>query len=70
MILFLVKNGFQKAHLDLQSKKSIASHFGTFQLTDESIDQPVIDLKVALKEKCVSENDFLILKEGESYTCD
>lgn len=56
-----------KAHLDLNSNLSIGMHYGTFQLTDEGIDDPIKDLeKAKLKYKIKSE-DFITLKIGKSY---
>ena len=55
------------AHRDLNSNKSIGIHFGTFQLTNEKIDDPVKDLKKAMAEYKISNDDFLILGQGESY---
>ncbi len=56
-----------EAHMDLNSKKSMGIHFGTFQLTYESIDQPVIDLKKALTNKQISETDFIVPEFGKTY---
>lgn len=53
------------AHIDLQAQESIAIHFNTFQLTDESIDQPVKDLRAAQLKHGVEEAGFVVLKEGE-----
>lgn len=53
-------------HQLLKSNTSIAIHFGTFPLSDEGIDQPQIDLKHALENAKLSENEFLLLKPGES----
>jgi L-ascorbate metabolism protein UlaG (beta-lactamase superfamily) len=39
-----------RAHRDLRSEHSIGMHFGTFQLTYEGIDQPLIDLGIALDQ--------------------
>jgi len=36
-----------RAHLDVGARKSIAMHFGTFQLTDEGINAPAEELTVA-----------------------
>lgn len=55
-----------KAHIDLQSKNTIGIHFGTFQLSEESINQPLIDLNAALHKYQVSAQNFYVLKEGES----
>lgn len=54
-----------QAHRDLRAERSIGMHFGTFQLTYEGIDQPVIDLQAALAEQGVSKDDFLLLEVGE-----
>ena len=55
------------AHMDLNTPKSMGLHFGTFQLTYESINQPVIDLKRALKDKQVPESDFIVPEFGETF---
>jgi L-ascorbate metabolism protein UlaG (beta-lactamase superfamily) len=54
------------AHRDLKAKQSIAIHFGTFQLTDEGIDDPVIGLQKAMAEKAINSDSFKVLKEGET----
>lgn len=53
-----------KAHQDLAPKRSVGIHFGTFPLTDEGIEQPVIDLEKA--KKTANINNFDVLKEGET----
>lgn len=55
-----------QAHLDLESRQSVGIHFGTFQLTYESIDQPVIDLGRALEQSGVSSEQFQVLAPGET----
>jgi L-ascorbate metabolism protein UlaG (beta-lactamase superfamily) len=57
-----------EAHLDLQTKKSIGMHFGTFQLTDEGIDDPVKKLIEARTQKGLIEENFTVLDHGESYS--
>jgi L-ascorbate metabolism protein UlaG (beta-lactamase superfamily) len=54
------------AHKDLGAKHSIAIHFRTFQLSDESIDQPVIDLQKAISAQQLAADAFVVLAEGES----
>lgn len=54
------------AHFDLKSKKTIGTHFGTFKLSDEAIDQPAIDLATARKKYNVSEGDFIATKNGQT----
>lgn len=54
-----------KIHLDVSSQNSIGTHFGTFPLADEGMDEPVADLKKALSRYNVNEERFVALKEGE-----
>jgi L-ascorbate metabolism protein UlaG (beta-lactamase superfamily) len=53
-----------RAHLDLEARISIATHFGCFKLTDEGIDDPVIDLAAALARHGVSTETFQVLETG------
>ncbi|MFS4457985.1 MBL fold metallo-hydrolase [Bdellovibrio sp. HCB2-146] len=52
-------------HKDLQAKKSVAIHWGTFRLSDEAMISPAEDLKKSLSEQRLSENDFILMKHGE-----
>jgi L-ascorbate metabolism protein UlaG (beta-lactamase superfamily) len=54
------------AHRDLGAKHSIGMHFGTFQLSAEAIDQPLVDLKRALAENRIPETEFVTLEVGET----
>tara|TARA_R110002050_G_scaffold412_5_gene2831 strand:+ start:21450 stop:22436 length:987 start_codon:yes stop_codon:yes gene_type:complete len=55
------------AHKDLKSKLSIGTHFGTFQLTDEPINQPVKDLQKALDDHKVAPDQFITLDFGQGF---
>jgi len=57
-----------QAHIDLEARQSMAIHFGTFQLTDEPHEQPVIDLKKALAERHVPSEKFVALSPGFRLT--
>jgi L-ascorbate metabolism protein UlaG (beta-lactamase superfamily) len=57
-----------QAHLDLAAPRSIAMHFGTFQLTPEGIDEPVRELAKALRERGVAADQFRAVEVGESLT--
>ena len=57
-----------QAHLDLNSKVAIPIHYASFQLTDEAIDQPLIDLETALQESKVQ--NFKVLEFGENFLID
>jgi L-ascorbate metabolism protein UlaG (beta-lactamase superfamily) len=56
------------AHLDLAPRRSVAMHFGTFQLTDEGIDAPIVALRAAQGRAGVPEDDFVVLGFGETRT--
>jgi len=55
-----------QAHLDLGSPRSIGMHFGTFQLTNEGIDEPVRALDEARRANSIPEEQFSTLAPGES----
>ena len=56
------------SHLELKSTQSIAMHFGTFQMSDEGIEEPVRDLKTALEKFGLGDRDFFILDQGASFS--
>ncbi len=62
------QDAFQ-AHKDLHAKCSMAIHYRTFRLTDESRERPEIDLKVAMKNSWKLMNPFVCLREGRRLTC-
>jgi L-ascorbate metabolism protein UlaG (beta-lactamase superfamily) len=53
-----------QAFLDLKSHFAIGLHFGTFQLTNEAIDAPVLDLGKALAERQVAPSLFVAPLNG------
>jgi len=53
------------AHQELGARQSMAIHFGTFQLTDEAIDEPPRALLRAMTEANVESTRFLIPVPGE-----
>lgn len=55
-----------QAHLDLRSEHSIAMHFGTFQLTYEGIEEPMVGLRQALADFGLDPRQFDVLKPGET----
>ncbi|KAL1936655.1 hypothetical protein VTP01DRAFT_789 [Rhizomucor pusillus] len=56
-----------RVHEDIRSKKSIGIHWGTFVLTDEPVDEPPQRLKAAMKNRGHDDNDFTVLKLGETF---
>lgn len=55
-----------KAHLDIQPELSVGMHFGCFQLTNESRQQPGIDLEKAKLKYKVQDNHFLLPEPGQT----
>ncbi len=54
-----------KALADCGAEQALAHHHGTFQLTDEAIDAPVIALGAALDEAKIARERFAALKPGQ-----
>jgi L-ascorbate metabolism protein UlaG (beta-lactamase superfamily) len=59
-----------QAHLDLGARKSVAMHFGTFQLTDEAIDEPAKLLAAARERSGVTPGAFVVPRVGETLFFD
>ena len=55
-----------RVHMDIKSKQSIAMHWGTFILTDEPLLEPPEKLSHYLKEFNIPQDDFVVLKHGET----
>ena len=53
-------------HRDVGARRSIAMHWGTFQLTDEGREEPVAALDAARRAQGVSADAFQVLAPGES----
>ena len=51
--------------IDLDAKKSIGMHWGTFILTDEAVTEPPQLLELALKERGLPKDYFVTLKPGD-----
>ncbi|MGE3275301.1 MAG: MBL fold metallo-hydrolase [Vicinamibacterales bacterium] len=56
-----------RAHLDLGAGRSVAMHFGCFQLTDEGFDAPVAALAEARAAATVDSDAFRVLAVGETW---
>jgi len=55
-----------QSHLDVGARMSIGTHFGTFQLTSEGIDEPLRALAEARRANGVDDSSFRTLDFGES----
>ena len=52
--------------LDLNAKRALATHWGTFQLTFEEMDEPPRRLAAARAEAGLGEEDFVAMEHGET----
>ena len=57
-------------HKDLKAKRSVGVHWGTFNLTDEPLDQPPQDLGVARQAANIGEDDFFLMAIGQTRRID
>jgi N-acyl-phosphatidylethanolamine-hydrolysing phospholipase D len=55
-----------RAHKDLGARRSVGVHWGTFNLTDEPLDEPPRALAQARVDHGISDEDFFLLKVGET----
>lgn len=55
-----------KIHFDLGAKRSIGVHWGTFELTDEPLDEPPRELAAARKVQGLTDEDFSVMAVGET----
>ena len=55
-----------KIHQDVGSKQSLGVHWGTFELTDEALDQPIVDMRKALAEQGIAGEKFRLLEHGQT----
>ena len=53
-------------HVDLGAKRSVGVHWGTFELTDESLDTPPLALAEARAAKGRAEEQFFLMAVGET----
>ena len=51
-------------HRDLSAERSIGIHWGTFELTDESLDEPPQALARATREAGLADGAFTVLEVG------
>ena len=56
-----------QAYLDLGARQAYGMHFGTFQLSNERIDQPARDLVAARQAHHLSEISFVVPEFGRTY---
>lgn len=55
-----------QAHLDLEARRSIAMHFGTFRLTEEPVGEPAARLERERAARGIAEDAFRVPRFGET----
>jgi L-ascorbate metabolism protein UlaG (beta-lactamase superfamily) len=55
-----------KIHQDVRARYSVGIHWGTFELTDETIDEPPKALNAALTKAGIHPKRFFVMKHGET----
>jgi L-ascorbate metabolism protein UlaG (beta-lactamase superfamily) len=56
-----------QAFIDCGAEFALAHHYGTFQLTDESIDAPLAALSEALNKAGIPSHRFRALQPGQVW---
>jgi N-acyl-phosphatidylethanolamine-hydrolysing phospholipase D len=56
-----------KIHRDLNAKRSLGVHWGTFELTDEALDEPPRALAALRAAEGVGEGEFFVLAVGQMW---
>lgn len=56
-----------RIHRDLGAKQSVGVHWGTFEMSDESLDEPPRDLARARDAAGVADDAFFVMKVGETH---
>jgi N-acyl-phosphatidylethanolamine-hydrolysing phospholipase D len=54
-------------HRDVGAKRSMGVHWGTFNLTDEALDEPPRALAKARREQGLADSDFVVLALGQTW---
>jgi L-ascorbate metabolism protein UlaG (beta-lactamase superfamily) len=57
-------------HRDIGARLSVGIHWGTFQLTDEPLDQAATDLAAARGKRGVDSREFVTLRHGQTLRLD
>lgn len=55
-----------RIHRDVGAKQSVGVHWGTFEMSDESLDEPPRDLAVARQAAGLADDEFFVMKVGET----
>jgi L-ascorbate metabolism protein UlaG (beta-lactamase superfamily) len=59
-----------QVHRDIRAVRSLGIHWGTFQLTDEPIDQAVHDLAAARSQAGLRDDEFFVVRHGQTIEMD
>jgi L-ascorbate metabolism protein UlaG (beta-lactamase superfamily) len=54
-------------HLDLKARYSLGIHWGTFEMTDEPLDEPPVVLERELSRLGIAPERFIVLRHGQTW---
>ena len=57
-------------HQDINARYSVGIHWGTFIMTDETVEEPPKRLLVALEKAGISVDNFFVMEHGETKVLD
>ncbi|GAB7126835.1 hypothetical protein JCM19000A_13420 [Silvimonas sp. JCM 19000] len=55
---------------ELRARQAVGIHWGTFELADEALDQPALDLAAARLQHGVADDVFFVLRHGQTRILD
>ncbi len=55
-----------KIHQEVKARKTVGVHWGTFELSMESLDAPLGDVPAAVEKAKLASDEFILIKHGET----
>jgi N-acyl-phosphatidylethanolamine-hydrolysing phospholipase D len=55
-----------RIHRDVGARQSVGVHWGSFEMSDESLDEPPRELAAARRAAGLADDEFFVMKVGET----